>query len=228
MPSDAPRQDRRQPWDDPRVVAGMERLLARRQELLAAGARSIGWKLAFGAEPMLEALGLRGPLVGFLTDATVVESGAEVAVGDWSAPKLEPEIAIHLGPGGEGVAAIGPPIELADVDRPPTEVAEVLAGDVFHRGVILGPPLARPPGPLAVTVERDGERFAASADAEAAVGRLDSLAAYVSVYLARFGAATREGEVIISGSTVPMIDVAAGQSWACRVEGVGELEVRLT
>jgi len=202
-------------------------MLARRAELLAAGARPLGWKLAFGTEAAMETLGLSGPLVGFLTDATRIASGGVCRVGGWKAPKLEPEIAIHLGPGGEGVAAVAAAIEVADADQPMTETEEVLAGDIYHRGVVLGEPVAPPPGPIAVAIERDGEPFGATEDAEAAVGRLAQLAAYVPRYLEHFGAESREGEVIISGSTVPLIDVAAGESWTSRVEGVGEVEVRL-
>jgi 2-keto-4-pentenoate hydratase len=206
----------------------MERLLARRDELLAGGARPLGWKLAFGTAAAMETLALNGPLVGFLTDATLVESGGECAVGAWSAPKLEPEIAIHLGPGGEGVAAVAAAIELADLDRPPTETEEALAGDIYHRGVVLGQPVPRPEGPIAVVVERDGERFAATGDAEATVGRLEELASYVRRYLERFGVEPREGEVIISGSTVPLIDVAAGEAWRSDVAGIGAVAVRLS
>ena len=219
--------ERRDPWDDPAVRAGMERMLASRERLLAAGARPLGWKLAFGAPAVLETLGLSGPLVGFLTDEAQVKSGGEVMVEGWQAPKLEPEIAIQLGPGGEGVAAISAAIELVDLDLPLTEIEEVLAGDAFHRGVVLGEPVPRPGGPLAVAVECGGERVGGSDDAEAAVGRLEELAAYVSGYLERFGAECREGEVIISGSTVPMLDVAAGETWGNSVAGVGRVEVSL-
>jgi 2-keto-4-pentenoate hydratase len=205
----------------------MERLLARRAALLAAGARPLGWKLAFGTEAAMETLSLTGPVVGFLTDATQVASGGEVGVDGWQMPKFEPEIAIHLGPGGEGVAAIGAAIELADADQPPTETEAVLAGDIYHRGVVLGEPVAPPAGPIAVTIECDGERFAATDDAEATVGRLGQLAAYVSRYLEHFGAESREGEVIISGSVVPLIDIEAGQTWSSTVGGVGSVEVRL-
>lgn len=206
----------------------MARLLARREELLAAGARPLGWKLAFGTAAAMEALGLSGPLVGFLTEATVVASGGECAVGSWQVPKLEPEIAIHLGPGGNQVAAVAAAFELADADRPPTDTEEVLAGDVYHRGVVLGEPVARPEGPIAVRIERDGEPFAANEDAEATLGKLGDLAAYVSEYLERFGAESREGEVVISGSTVGLLDIEPGQSWSSRVEGVGTVAVHLT
>jgi 2-keto-4-pentenoate hydratase len=214
-------------WEDDSVRAGMDRLLARRAEVLGAGARSLGWKLAFGTEAAMAALGLNGPVVGFLTDATEIVSGGEVKVAEWTAPKIEPEIAIYLGPGGEGAAGIGAAIELADADRPPADTEEVLAGDIYHRAVLLGTPVPRPPGPIKVAVERDGERVASTENAEAIVGRLETLAAYVPEYLSHFGIATSEGEVIISGSTVPLMDIAAGEVWTSGVEAVGSLEVRI-
>jgi 2-oxopent-4-enoate/cis-2-oxohex-4-enoate hydratase len=222
--------DRRDPWDDPRVQAGMEKLLARRAELIADGATPIGWKLAFGTEVAMSKLGTSGPVVGFLTDRTLVAPGGEVAVEGWTAPKLEPEIAIHLGPGGEGVAGISAAIELADADLPPTETETVLAGDIYHRAVVLDRAAAPVPlsHPIAVRIERDGEEYATTADAEVEVGQVEDLAAWTVDYLSHFGVETAAGEVIISGSVVPLLDIAAGQELRNTIEGVGSLSVRIT
>lgn len=220
----------RDAWDDPRVQAGMATLLESRRRLLEDGAEPIGWKLAFGTEAALSTLGLNGPLVGFLTDRTLVVPGGEVSIAGWKAPKLEPEIAIHLGPGGEGVAGIAPAIELADADLPPTETEAVLAGDIYHRAVVLDPaatPVAPEP-PLAATIERDGEGIAATDDAEATLGRLEDLAAYVARYLHEFGETTREGEIVISGSVVGLLDIAPGDTLRHEVPGVGTLEVSIS
>lgn len=220
--------ERRDPWDVPAIVAGMEALVARRAELLEAGARSIGWKVALGTEVAMESLGTTGALVGFLTDATLLTSGDACAIGSWTAPKLEPEVAIHLGPGGDRVAAIAPAIELADVDRPPTEIEPVVAGDIYHRRVILGEPSARTSTePLEMTIERGGQPHAETLDIEAAVGRLDELTTYVARYLERFGLESREGEVIISGATVPLIDIRPGEEYEVAVAGVGRVAVAL-
>jgi 2-keto-4-pentenoate hydratase len=222
--------ERRDPWDVPAVVAGMETLLARRAELIAGGATPIGWKLAFGTPVAMEKLGTTGPLVGFLTDATLLADEAECSVSGWAAPKFEPEIAIHLGPGGEGVAGISTAIELADADLPPTETETVLAGDIYHRAVVLD--RAAPPTPLshpiAARIERDGDEIAATADAEAEVGRIEELAAWTVAYLRHFGVETAEGEVIISGAVVPLLGIAPGQGLKNTIEGVGPLSVRIT
>ncbi len=224
-PSDvAPRRD---PWDVPAVVAGMEKLLARRAELLERGAAPLGWKLAFGTEAAMAKLGTTGPLVGFLTDATLLAPGGGCGIAGWSAPKLEPEIAIHLGAGGEGVAGISAAIELADADLPPTETEAVLAGDIYHRAVVLDREAVPVPlvHPVAARVGRDGEEVAATADAEAEVGGIEELAAWTVAYLRHFGLETAAGEVIISGAVVPLLDIAPGQRLTNRIEGVGELSV---
>ena len=225
-PDSAARQD---PWDVPAIVAGMQKLLAKRAELLEGGATPIGWKLAFGTEAAMSTLGTSGPLVGFLTDCTLIAPGGECSIAGWTAPKLEPEIAIHLGPGGEGVAGISPAIELADADLPPTETERVLAGDIYHRGVVLDrTAVPTPPAPpLAARIERDGEEIAATDDGEATVGKLDELAAYVVRYLREFGESTAEGEVIISGSLVGLLDIAPGERLRHDLLGVGALEVSI-
>jgi 2-keto-4-pentenoate hydratase len=220
----------RDAWDDPRVEAGMATLLEQRRRLIEDGAASIGWKLAFGTEVAMSTLELNGPLVGFLTDRTLIAPGGRCSIAGWAAPKLEPEIAIHLGPGGEGVAGISAAIELADADLPLTETEMVLAGDIYHRAVVLdrtATPVAPEP-PLAARIERDGKEIAATDDAEGAVGKLDDLVAYVVRYLREFGESTAEGEVVISGSVVGLLDIAAGQNLTNNLLDVGAVEVSIT
>jgi 2-keto-4-pentenoate hydratase len=222
--------ERRDPREDPRVIAGMEKLLARRREMLAAGAKPLGWKLAWGTEAAMSKLGTSGPVVGFLTDRTLITPGSKCSIAGWTAPKLEPEIAIHLGPGGRGVVGITAAIELADADLPPTETEAVLAGDIYHRGVVLDRAAAPVPlfHPIAARISRDGAQLvAATADAEAEVGRIEELAEWTVAYLEHFGEATAEGEVIISGSVVPLLDIVPGQTLRSSIEGVGSLEVSI-
>lgn len=220
----------RDPWDDPRVQAGMEKLLARRAELIADGATPIGWKLAFGTAAAMSKLGTSGPLVGFLTDRTLIASGGECSIDGWTAPKFEPEIAIHLGPGGEGVAGISAAIELADAALPPTEVEAVMAGDIYHRAVVLDRDAAPSPliHPIAARIERDGEAYASTEDAEAEVGRVEELARWTVDYLRHFDVATAAGEVVISGSVVPLLDIAPGRHLRHELDGIGALEVSIT
>jgi 2-keto-4-pentenoate hydratase len=66
---------------DDRVARGMRAMLALRAERLESGERPLGWKVGFGSAAAVEALGTDRPLVGFLTDAALLDDGATVPVG---------------------------------------------------------------------------------------------------------------------------------------------------
>ena len=115
-------------WDDPRVARGMRVQLDLRRQRLAAGDKSLGWKVGFGAPAMLKQFGISGPLVGFLTQNARVQSGGSVSLEGWAKPVAEPEIAVHIArdvPAGAdrdtavaAIAGISPAIELVDVSLP--------------------------------------------------------------------------------------------------------------
>src|SRR5215207_184864 len=133
--------------EDTRVRRGMERQLELRRRLIDDGARPIGWKLGLGTAAAMEKHGTTAPLVGFLTDRSLREPGAEIEIGAWAKPTAEPEIAVHVAHDvpadgdSDAVAAaiggLGVAIELVDLGD--GEVEDILAGDIFHRHVVLGP-----------------------------------------------------------------------------------------
>jgi 2-keto-4-pentenoate hydratase len=69
------------------------------------------------------------PVIGFLLDRALLPSGARVSIAGWRKPVAEAEIAAYIGAdlsdGADratvrsAIAAIGPAIELADMDREP-------------------------------------------------------------------------------------------------------------
>jgi 2-keto-4-pentenoate hydratase len=84
-------------WEDARIVAGMRQQLRQRRELLEAGEKALGWKLAFGGPEAMKRLGTNAPLVGFLMQRAVVASGASLSLRGWMKPAAEPELAVHMG-----------------------------------------------------------------------------------------------------------------------------------
>jgi 2-keto-4-pentenoate hydratase len=219
----------------------MSRQLEERRRLLLSGARHVGWKAGFGAPAALQRFGLTGPLVGFLTDATLLANGASVAVAGWANPVAEPELAVQIGtdvPGRaaadrvrEAIAAIRPAIELADIDPPSDDVEEVLAGDIFHRAVVLGNPDPTPAGGntdgLTGAVTHDGTRLQPITDLEAHTGRLLDVIAHIADTLAEAGETLLAGDVVITGSVIPAIPVGPGQSVEFRLGNSANVSVRL-
>jgi len=226
--------------EDPRIARGMTLQLGRRRERLAAGEKPVGWKVGFGAAAAMEQLGITAPLVGFLTDRALVHSGATISLADWTKPLAEPEIALHIGKdvparanrdsAMAAIAGLGPAIELADVDRPADDVERILAGNIYQRNVILGPCDSSRAGGLLEgllgRVFRDGIEVAHTPDPQAMTGNLIDIVRHVADTLAAFGETLRAGQVIITGSIVPPLQVNAGEEIAFSLEPVAAVSVR--
>ena len=205
--------------DTPAVIRGMERQLEVRAQLIAAGARPIGWKVGFGAPAAMTNLGIDAPLVGFLTDQSLIGDGETVSLTGWTKPLAEPEVAVYMGSDLVGdvgpkqvaaaIAGLGPAIELADFDAPPEDPEAILAGNIYHRRVALAPMdptrAGARLGGLTGNVTRGGGEFASIEDLEANTGTLVGLVALVAGSLAVAGEVLRAGDVIIPGSTTPPI-----------------------
>ncbi len=222
---------------DPRVLRGTRAMLALRDQDISRGDRPLGWKAAFGSPSGMAALGLDHPLVGYLTESRRIDPGTSILLEGWTRPVLEAEVAVHLAddlPAGatrtEIRAAIGglsAAIEVADVDPPPTDVEVILGGNIFHRHVILGDLRAGRDDldGLAARVMRDDVEVAHAHDPEALTGRLHDVLAALAVRLAAVGEQLRAGDVVITGSMVPPLDVAAGERLLVDVVGLGQVDV---
>jgi 2-keto-4-pentenoate hydratase len=203
---------------------GMRRQLALRADLLASGARPVGWKAGFGAPDWLEKFGLDGPLVGFLTDASIIADDDRVDISDWTRAVAEPELAVTLGADlvppidaektRAAISSVGPAIELADIDPPPETVEEILAGNIFHRSVVLGPSDPDRAGGdllgLEARVDVDGEEKARTGELETLTGRVVAVVTHLASLLAAHDELMREGDVVICGSVVPPIALTPG------------------
>jgi 2-keto-4-pentenoate hydratase len=225
--------------DDPRILQGMRRQAALRAERLQTGAKLVGWKVGFGAPAAMEKLRISGPLIGFLLDRALLPSPARISLAGWHKPAVEPEIAIHIrrdlsaaadhDTARAAIAALGPAIELADVDGPNDDVEAVLAGDIFQRHVVLGPRDASRAGArldgLSGRVTRSGRALDVPGDLEANTGRLIDIVRVVAAATARFADGLRAGQFIIAGSVVPPLFVEAGESVAFELHPIGTVSV---
>jgi 2-keto-4-pentenoate hydratase len=223
--------------EDPRVLRGMERQLELRRNLLDDGARPVGWKLGFGTPAAMRTLGTTAPLVGFLVDRGRLDTGAACAIGGWSRPMAEPEVAIHVAadvPAGAdretaaaAVGGLGAAFELADLGDA-SDVEEVLAGDIFHRHFVLGPVVKDPAEDLRARVRLNEADPRTVEDPYELTGDPASVVAHVATHLAALGERLRAGEVIIAGSIIPPIAVTPGDRLRYRLEPLGELVLELT
>lgn len=208
---------------DPRVRRGMEAQLELRRRRLAAGEEPLGWKVGFGTPQAFEKLGTSAPLVGFLMRPALAPSGAPYSIDGFTGPALEPEVAVRVGEDGVP-GALGPALEIADVE-PTDEVERILAGDIFQRGVVLGPMVER------ASLEGASARLVVNgeetqvADPEALPGRVSDVVGHVAAFLAEFGEELRPGDVVITGSIVPPLQVGPGDRVEYELAGFGGVSI---
>lgn len=229
--------------NDPRIAEGMRAQMALRGRLLAEGARQVGWKVGMGAAPLQEKLKLTAPIVGFLLDRALLEAGAEVAIKDWRQPMAEAEIAAYIGRDlpamadrdtvRKAIAAIGPAIELADVDCDMADVQAVLSCDIFQRYVVLGPrdilrQGARLQG-LKGQLTRSGQDVPVPGDLETNTGDIVNVVRHVADMAAAVGDGLRAGQFVICGSITPPLFLGpddTGVGYA--LEPIGSISVKFS
>jgi len=231
------------PWDHPLIRKGMTAQLETRRTRLAAGEKPLGWKVGLGAPASMQKLGIAAPVVGYLLQSGLLASGATVSLKNYKRPMAEPEIAVRMardlaqGAAAEdalaAVASIQPAIELADLDPVPApdNLDAVLAGNIFHRHVVLGE-TTRASGALdgiVSRVTRRGVEFNRTSDPEALTGKLTAIVAHVANTLAAFGERLRAGEVIIIGSITPPVLLEPDETaFAHALDPIGEVRVNFT
>jgi 2-keto-4-pentenoate hydratase len=221
---------------DPRIERGLLAQLTARRRRIDAGERPLGWKLGMGTPAAMEKLGTSAPLVGYLLESARLESGATCELTGWEHPRLEPEVAVHMGAdlaGGasreeaeRAIAGLGTAIELVDPDPDASDPEAILAANIYQRHVLLGPVQERAAAEgLRARVTRNGDEAAATADATEATGDLTDLVVHVAATLGAAGETLRAGDAVICGSVVPALEVAPGDDVEVTVEPLGSIRV---
>jgi 2-keto-4-pentenoate hydratase len=149
---------------------------------------------------------------------------------------FEPEVAVRMADdvrsGADldevegAIAAVGPAIELVDLDPPPTDVEEICAGNIYHRGVVLG--AARPGASLAraiARVFRDDDATAHTEDPQELPGEAVRLVAQVADVLNAVGERLRSGDVVITGAVVSPLAIRPETTVRYELDPLGALEL---
>jgi 2-keto-4-pentenoate hydratase len=203
------------------VERGTAALLTRRREILAQGAEPIGWKVGFNVPEIQEKLGIDRPLAGFLTSDGLLEDGSE---WDDLPVVVESEVAVELGPDGRSIAAVLPALELADPPDLDLGLEQILAGNIFHRGVAFGPRVeTQEPGAGRILVNGE-EQHALSAERTSA--NLEAMVEAVAGRLADAGEELQPGDRIITGILAPPHTAQPGDTVRLELEAVGAVELR--
>ena len=215
------------------------RLLERR---LADGERLIGKKIGVTSKAVQNMLDVHQPDFGYLTDKLRYGSGSEVPIsGELIQPRAEGEIAFILkrdlcGPGvtpDDALAAtegVMPCFEIVDsrIRDWKIKIEDTVADNASSGLFVLGDMVGTAHVDFVeckIKVEKNG-RFLSEGQGSAALGSPLVCVAWLANTLGAYGIPLQRGEVILSGSLVPLEPVKAGDGMRMTIEGVGGAEVR--
>ena len=208
--------------------------LARRR---AEGERVVGKKIGVTSKAVQDMLGVHQPDFGFLTDWMHVEGDIDVAAKKLIQPRAEAEIAFILkdslnGPGVtarqviEATEAIAPCFEIVDsrIDDWKIGIVDTVADNASCGVFVIGEARADLrehdlPG-LKVTVTKNGVPLSEGLGS-AVQGDPAQAVAWLANTLGEYGVTLDAGDVILSGSLVPLEPAAAGDTFEMELHGVG-------
>lgn len=215
-------------------------ILERRQ---ADGERVVGKKIGVTSKAVQDMLGVHQPDFGFLTDRMWIDGETiDIAATGLIQPRAEAEIAFILreplkGPGvtAEQVIAatesIAPCFEIVDsriaewkigiVDT----VADNASCGVFVLGEARADPRAHDLPALHVTVTKNGEPLS-EGYGSAVQGSPAEAVAWLANTLGAHGVTLDAGDVILSGSLVPLAPAKAGDVFEMELHGIGRCAAR--
>jgi 2-oxopent-4-enoate/cis-2-oxohex-4-enoate hydratase len=214
-------------------------ILARRER---AGERVIGKKIGVTSAAVQDMLGVHQPDFGFLTDRMRVADGGTVRIAaSLIQPRAEAEIALILrrdlkGPGvtpADVLAAtesIAPCFEVVDsrIANWDIRIIDTVADNASCGVFVLGPARVDPRpldlAALKVRVWKNDQPLSEGLGAAVQGSPLASVA-WLANTLGSYGVQLKAGEVILSGSLVPLEPARPGDEFRLELEGVGSAHV---
>jgi 2-oxopent-4-enoate/cis-2-oxohex-4-enoate hydratase len=218
------------------------RMVNRRVE---SGESIIGKKIGVTSKAVQNMLNVHQPDFGYLTDRMVFGNGDEMPISEQLIqPRAEGEIAFMLkrdliGPGVSNAdvlratEAVIPCFEIVDsrIRDWKIKIQDTVADNASCGLFVLGDKAVDPRkvdlATAGMVVEKNGELLSTGAGA-AALGSPVNCVAWLANTLGSFGIPLKAGEVILSGSLVPLEPVVAGDFMRVEIGGIGSASVRFT
>jgi len=209
---------------------------------LDAGETVIGKKIGVTSKAVMEMLKVDQPDFGQMTSGMVFNEGAPIEAASMIAPRAEAEVAFVLTSDlqGPGVTAadvlrvtdfVVPCFEIVDSRikdwriKIQDTVADNASCGVLTLGGVRKNPRQLDLALAGMVLEKNGEVVSTSTGA-AVQGSPANAVAWLANTLGQLGIGLKAGEVILSGSQSPLVDIVAGDSLSCSVGGLGGTSVR--
>lgn len=212
---------------------------------LQAGERLIGKKIGLTTEAVQKMIGIDEPDFGFLTDAMQFIEANPIPVAEYLiAPRIEAEIAVVLRTDlpteavtpAQVLDAIDyalPCLEVVDsrFNTPKIGLVDTIADNASAGLFILGDnrfdPRQQDLAGVRCEVLRNGRKISEGSGSAVLGSPLNSIA-WLANRLGSYDMSLNAGDIILAGSLVPLADIAAGDQFEARFDGIGTVSANFS
>jgi 2-oxopent-4-enoate/cis-2-oxohex-4-enoate hydratase len=212
------------------------------EKRLADGEKVVGKKIGVTSKPVQDMLNVRQPDFGFLTDAMEIPDGGTAVIADGLIqPRAEAEIGFMLkkdlkGPGVsmqdvlDATEYIMPCFEIVDsrIADWKIKITDTVADNASCGVFVLGKARANPRdfdlAALKVTVQKNGAPLSEGLGAAVQGSPLAAIA-WLANTLGPYGVTLSAGDIILSGSLVPLEPARPGDIFTMDLSGVGSTSI---
>lgn len=208
----------------------------------ADGEKVVGKKIGVTSKAVQDMLGVHQPDFGFLTDRMWTGETIDIAANGLIQPRAEAEIAFILkddlnGPGVTpedvlaATASIAPCFEIVDsrIDDWKIAIVDTVADNASCGVFVIGEARADPRDhdlpALHVTVTKNGQPLSEGYGSAVQGSPLQAVA-WLANTLGAYGVTLNAGDVILSGSLVPLAPAQAGDVFEMELHGIGRCTAR--
>ncbi len=213
------------------------------QKRLDSGEKVVGKKIGVTSKAVMNMLKVGQPDFGFITDKMVYSQGQDMPISEHLIqPRAEGELAFILkkdlsGPGvtnADVLAAteyVMPCIEVVDsrIEDWRIKIEDTVADNASCGLLLMGDSAVDPRdvdmATCGMVVEKNGSIISTGAGA-AVMGSPVNCVTWLANTLGEYGISLKAGEIILSGSMVPLEPVKAGDHLQVSIGGVGSASVR--
>ncbi|MBS71207.1 MAG: hypothetical protein CML91_06965 [Rhodobiaceae bacterium] len=181
------------------------------------GKKQVGWKLGFGSQAGLKALGINRPLIGALFDSGEIRSNTKIDLEAVIEPRVEAELAAHISSDIPSdatfdqikncISSLVAGIEFVDFHSPPKSPAFVLSENIYQRGWIVDVDKRTGWGDgvnnCQITATMGPERWEPFENIETLIGTLEDNFGECNLVANQLGRGILRDDVILLGSMFP-------------------------
>ena len=210
------------------------------QKRLAAGERLVGYKVGSTNDKVREAMGLPGPIYGYLFDNMVVSTGGEFLMDELIAPRIESEICFRMGRDLEGAGVtIDQVLDATDAVSAAFEVCDSrikdwkcpypdwFADNGFAARIVLPDgwvPVRDIDLPReAVYLAQDGHKIA-EGTGEMVMGNPANAVAWLARSLHERGMGLSAGMLVMTGTLTPVTPIERGSAYRASFSTLGSVQ----